>query len=413
MATERDPTFRLANHMSSACAAVLTLAFLAADARGGSVIYPEPPQHFGPHYCVGVAAGDLNGDGSPDVVHIHNLTGDYVTWNDGTGQFKKTTFLGNAGYRTDVELLDYDLDGDLDIFYTGPSAVYKNDGSGNFTAGPILHGRHGVAFGDVNGDGYPDVVMAEIASLGSKVYFNDKSGGFTLHQTISGAEEHGVAMADVDGDGDIDISVGNAIWTNAGNGSFVNSGESLALRFGRSFSDLNEDGFTDLVGDGHVYLNDGTGHFTPTAETIGWSYSTKVADVNGDGHMDIVTSNPGRIYLGDGTAYFGEPAQVIPAGAYGSLSPDYDVAVADLNADGYADLVLSEGGPTSTPVVYLNAVPEPVSIASGLVGLGMVGVYLCKRRISRTPYQTPSALPGRESRPAMIRGQAGQPNVLS
>jgi hypothetical protein len=122
---------------------------------------------------------------------------------------------------------------------------------------------------------------------------------------------------------------------------------------GVNVGDLNGDGLPDIVlGKGRhwplfsrVLLNDGKGGFTASnlGITPSRTYSAALADLNRDGYLDIIVSNdaPDRklVYLNDGKGHFTE------AGTFGS--PNWTtryVTLADLNGDGYPDIVVANRG---------------------------------------------------------------------
>ena len=123
-----------------------------------------------------------------------------------------------------------------------------------------------------------------------------------------------------------------------------------------SIGDLNGDGHPDIVlakgrhqpAKDVVLLSDGNGHFTagpPLPNPPDRSYSAPLADLDGDGYLDIVLSNdspdPKMILLNDGQAHF------TVGGTFGDPNwPTRNVTRADLNGDGRADIaVANRGGP--------------------------------------------------------------------
>ena len=142
---------------------------------------------------MGIACGDTNGDGAPDVVITH-FFGEHTTlWravglSDGRVAFQDQTFEAGVGIDSrpvtgwGVALADFDLDGHLDLIqtnghirrepsqiypYDNPPVLWRNQGDGRFTnvtatAGPYFLANHmgrGLAVGDLDGDGDLDVVV--------------------------------------------------------------------------------------------------------------------------------------------------------------------------------------------------------------------------------------------------------------
>lgn len=244
------------------------------DGQGRFTAHPELIETSGADLSGAVKLADLDGDGDLDLVAVSGWKRLGVYLNDGHGRFRDTgQRLGSAGIVAALAIGDVNRDGDIDLISAGwrntetdapPSRVWLNDGTGRFTdAGPVDHGEnhaHGVALGDVNGDGSPDLVIAcTTPDKAGKIYLNDGQGHFRdSGQTLAHRWAHSVALGDFDGDGSLDAffacgepatGTPNEVWLNDGKGSFRDSG----VRLGSAFSwdvalgDLNGDRKLDAL----------------------------------------------------------------------------------------------------------------------------------------------------------------------
>jgi len=174
-------------------------------------------------------AGDVNGDGAPDLVTT-NFEGGNVTvlLGDGKGGFREapgSPFSAGAS-PFGLAIADIDKDGHLDLVVVNFSGqggdrsrdavnVLLGDGRGGFRpvrGSPFAAGVNPtrVAVGDVNGDGWPDVVTGNMSGGDVTVLLGDGKG--SLRPGVgrpAGKEPYGVAVGDVDGDGRAEIFVAN------------------------------------------------------------------------------------------------------------------------------------------------------------------------------------------------------------
>ncbi|WP_198172721.1 FG-GAP-like repeat-containing protein [Hymenobacter ginkgonis] len=370
----------------------------------------------------GVTVGDIDGDGDLDVLTANNLSNPpsggtiSVRRNDGHGVLggSQEVLVGRGPFQ--VVLADLDSDGDLDLLsansadLTGQLSVRFNNGQGDFSTGYELAGDgknpHGLAVGDVNGDGRLDVLLAfytdDRSSTSStvSVLLNDGASpqpSFILSQNVEVAPRPiNIAVGDVDNDGDLDFVTASSNTTKAsvrlnnGAGQFSGTQE-VPIGFNTQavvLADLDGDGDLDLATANYydfanpqgaftsstssVRLNDGRGTFGGKLEVpLGQgAFNIVAADVDGDGDLDLLAtdeiSNKVSVRRNDGTGSFSAGQEVgVEQGAYG-------LALGDMDGDGKLDIVTSNGR-SSTISVRLNM--DVVLVATPPPALEELSVY--------------------------------------
>jgi hypothetical protein len=263
-------------------------------------------------YGMGVAVGDVDNDGRPDLYLTKFDAPNQLLRNNGNGTFSdvsKKSGTDSASWSVSAAFVDIDRDGWLDLF-VGHYLRYALADTPRCTSA----------------SGAPDYCTPDrYAPLPDRLYRNRRDGTFEdvsarsqLSRTFGPAL--GVATADFDGDGWIDIYVANdgkenQLWINRRDGTFVNrallAGVALPLTgrpeasMGVDAGDPDDDGDDDLVvteltGEGsNVFVNDGTATFEDISVRTGigpastgfTGFGTAWFDYDNDGRLDVLAVN--------------------------------------------------------------------------------------------------------------------------
>ena len=342
---------------------------------------PTPQKHLIETMPGGVALLDYNNDGLLDIFFVNGgritspLTSpddfdrhDPRYWNRLYRQNKDGTFtdvteqagLANAGdgnYGMGVAVGDYDNDGYPDIYVTsyGKNILYHNNGDGTFTDVTAKAGVAGggwsvsAGFVDYDNDGKLDLFVTRYMDWDTK---HSKDCGGNYH-TYCPPEEFPATT--------------NILYHNNGDGTFtdVSQRSGIAAKKGRAlgvaFADYDGDGFTDIfvANDGmqqYLYHNNGNGTFTEVALEAGTALSEDgrrlsgmgvvFQDYDNDGRPDVIVTELPReiygVYHNDGGGSFSYRSLETGLGVLSSGSSGWSVGLEDFDNDGWKDLFVAQ-----------------------------------------------------------------------
>ena len=371
--------------------------------------------------AVALAVGDFNGDENQDIVVANqcqtasNCDGNVgVLLGNGNGTFKTPRSYASRGYRAvSVATADFNQDGKLDLVVAnqclssancnnGGAGVLLGNGDGTFQTGKSFTSggtdTAAVIVSTLKANGPADLILVNrcelsaVCTYGSvSVLLGNGNGTFgsASNYLSDGVFADAVATADFNGDLKADLvvvnncasdsSCGGSVTVLLGNGNgtlqapprYVSGGyDSVSVAVG----DLNGDGIPDLAvanfcstnncssgnnGLLQIFLGNGNGTFRKANSypTLGFrSSSVAIADLNGDGNADVVVANQCSssdcgsggivsVFLGVGNGTL-QPAQLYPSGGVTSLA----VTIADFNNDGVPDIAVANQCQDSTCV---------------------------------------------------------------
>jgi len=261
------------------------------------------PVHYDHGNSVNVA--DVDGDGRLDLYFLTQIGGNELWRNVGGGRFENVTASAGVGLADRISVAasfaDYDNDGDSDLFVTTVkmgNALFANDGTGKFTdvteragLGHVGHSS-GATFLDYDLDGDLDLFVCNVGQYTSSRQGN---GGFYVgfEDAFSGHEMPHRTETSI-------------LYRNEGDGSFIDVSEETGLvdtgwSGDATFFDANGDRFPDLFvinmqGDDHLWINQAGKSFVDrTKEILGktpfGTMGVEFFDLEGDGDLDLYVSD--------------------------------------------------------------------------------------------------------------------------
>lgn len=335
----------------------MVAVLLGAVVMFGGLALATGPLFEGQVVCVGgsyyfpVIAAELDNDGDPDLI-----TAD-------TDENNVTVFLTHAD-GSFTEPMTYDI------------------GGGSYT----------LAVGDLNGDGFNDIMVGREVDYDDYVGVLLNTGNGTFAPVADYAvynTPYGIAAADIDDDGDRDILISThyylQVLTNQGTGTFdaaVNYSAANGMNTGLAVGDLDGDGDIDAAVNNYeidstqVFVNDGSGNFASAGRYPSGinPNSVDAALINGDAYPDLVITNRSSdktsILLNNGDGTFAAPVQYTVGfdpqdAALVDIDGDADIDVAVATWTGKGIWVLDNAGDGTFPVIDRYILAETPAVAAG------------------------------------------------
>ena len=298
-----------------------------------------PPLTIGKTGVLSIVVADFNNDGVPDIAATLFSHGTHISLalGNGNGTFQPPMLLPMPCVDCYLAAADFNGDGNMDLAVASTSVlvVFPGNGDGTFGRGWPAHATRfatAVKAGDVNRDGNPDLVVTDFGAGTIVVLLGNGAGNFQRMDYPVGDSPFQTVLADFNGDGLPDLAA------------------------------VDRDSDTVVV-----LLNQGAGIFGPSASFgAGCARSQSctlqglaAGDFTHSGKIDLAT--PGAILFGNGDGTFQPPVGFV-SGAF-----PWQVASADFNRDGYADLLVANSAATNVSVLLADAqsVLQPLRVAAG------------------------------------------------
>ena len=338
-----------------------------------------------------IATSDLDGDGKPDLIEVNESPNTVSVFKNvstaGTISFSLKTDYGTGGKPYCVVAGDLDGDGKPDLAVANGSSntvsVFRNTSiGGNISFAPKIDLLSGsfpfcVVIKDFDGDGKPDVVSANSSSNTISIFKNNSIPGsisFSLKSDfVTGISPFWLAAGDLDEDGKPELATAN--------GAISNSVSVL-----RNTSTI------------------GSISFAPKTDFDGGrsSYSIAMGDINGDGKLDLAIASQGPVSLavllntstGTGNISFAQKA------TFQALNTSYGVTLNDMDGDGKPDIVIANSDFNSVSVFKNKSI-------AGVLSLDQKNDYL----VGTNPWVTAVVDLNGDGKPDIATANYGSANI--
>ncbi len=355
-----------------------------------------------PGHNIGMAIGDLDGNGLPDIYVSRKGSSNLLYRNIGDFQFEEVGENYNLDFNgnTNCSLwFDMDNDGDDDLFLGNmfeSNKLYRNN-NGTFEDVSIIFGIsntignvHSVNAADIDNDGDLDLYVAQ--SMAQNILWRNEGTHFVNYTTASGINDEGPSMGavffDYDNDGNVDLyqtrdnDAGNLFYRNDG-GYFTDISDQSNTDYeghgmGVDVADLNGDGLLDFyltnLYENVLFIQNSNNsfeqHLIEGINDNGMGWGTAIFDSNNNGLKDIYLANESdfavagthqsnKLFVNQGNLEFYNPTT---SSSIQNMYSSYSVAHADFDNDGKMDFVCANAGEdgnqifknTSADKNYLN-----------------------------------------------------------
>lgn len=366
--------------------------------------FPNNVTYPAPNYPRNVSAGDIDGDGKPDMVVVNNTGARFSV-------FRNTSVAGTVTMASQVDfatgnnpfssfLADLDADGKLDVVITNMDdnsvSVFRNTstpGSISFAARINLTtalSPHSVSIADLDKDGRPDIVVTNLNANSVSVFRNTGTGTIAFSAKIDfpvGTWPHGMATGDLDGDGYADVAVVNhddntvSLLRNTSSAGVIAFAPTINYAtqqrpFNVAIGDLDSNNKPELI-----VANSGSNSIsiysnTSAAGTLGFTSPliigagntplwVSIADLNGNAKPDlaVVGFSSNSILLFDNQSTTGSLTFTSPI-SVGTGNLPRCVAISDVDGDGRLDLAITESIANTFSIKW-NAAQSNMTINAG------------------------------------------------